>query len=129
MLAEKIRDGVNPQIQIIEEVHPLKIKGIIGTSSGTVGSGFHGLLSALSQGIPALATGWSLKYQMLFKDYGFPKGLLNVHMTPSELQKTMDLIIVEKSNQEIVNKIQSNSTNLKNETNKMWHEVFSLLKK
>ena len=90
MLAKKIRDAVSPSIQIIKEDHPLKIKGIIGASSGTVGSRFHGLVSALSQGIPALATGWSHKYQMLFEDYGFLDGLLDVNMPIDELHKKMD---------------------------------------
>lgn len=127
MLAEKIRDAVSQDVQIIKEAHPLKIKGILGVSTGTVGSRFHGLVSALSQGTPALATGWSHKYQMLFQDYGFPEGLLNVHMTQDELQKTMDLIIDETSKQNVIKKIQSNSHILKKETEKMWHEVKNLL--
>lgn len=128
MLAEKIRDAVSQDVQIIKESHPLKIKGILGVSSGTVGSRFHGLVSALSQGTPALATGWSHKYQMLFQDYGFSEGLLNVHMSKDELHKTMDLIIDETSKQNVIEKIQSNSQRLKLETEQMWAEVMKVLK-
>lgn len=128
MLAEKIRDAVSQDVQIIKESHPLKIKGILGVSSGTVGSRFHGLVSAFSQGTPALATGWSHKYQMLFQDYGFPEGLLNVHMSKDELHKTMDLIIDETSKQNVIEKIQSNSQRLKQETEQMWADVMKVIK-
>lgn len=127
-LAEKIRDAVSKDIQIIKESHPLKIKGILGVSSGTVGSRFHGLVSALSQGTPALATGWSHKYQMLFQDYDFSEGLLNVHITKDELHKIMDLVIDEKFKQSVIEKIQSNSQRLKKETEQMWADVMKVLK-
>ena len=128
MLAKKIRDAVSPSIQIIKEDHPLKIKGIIGASSGTVGSRFHGLVSALSQGIPALATGWSHKYQMLFEDYGFLDGLLDVNMPIDELHKKMDLLFNAATKEKIVSMIKKNSKNQKQQTQKMWDEVISVLK-
>lgn len=128
MLAEKIRDAVSSEIQIIKEAHPLKIKGILGVSSGTVGSRFHGLVSALSQGTPSLATGWSHKYQMLFEDYGFPEGLLNVQMTKEELHGVMDLIINDTNRAKVTETIQNNSAILKQETKKMWNEVMAVIK-
>src|SRR5690606_16707582 len=76
-LADKLSAAVGG-IPVIEEKGALQIKGILGACSGTLGSRFHGLVSALSQGVPALATGWSHKYQMLFEDYGVPEGLLEV---------------------------------------------------
>ena len=128
MLAEKIRDAVSPNVQIINETHPIKIKGILGVSSGTVGSRFHSLVSALSQGTPALATGWSHKYQMLFEDYGFQEGLLNVNMSIDELRRKMDLLFDVTTNKEIVNMLKENSKNLKQQTRKMWEEVVATLK-
>jgi polysaccharide pyruvyl transferase WcaK-like protein len=128
MLAENIRDAVDQDIQIIKEDNPLKIKGILGVSSGTVGSRFHGLVSALSQGTPALATGWSHKYQMLFEDYGFPEGMLNVHMEKEELQTTMDLILDETNKLKVVGKLKLNSQRLKQETDLMWTDVINALK-
>src|SRR5690606_2234902 len=64
-LADELSAAVGG-IPIVKESGALEIKGILGACSGTLGSRFHGLVSALSQGVPALATGWSHKYQMLF---------------------------------------------------------------
>jgi polysaccharide pyruvyl transferase WcaK-like protein len=126
-LAKKIRDAVSPDIQIIKEVHPLKIKGIIGISSAMVGSRYHGLVSALSQGVPALATGWSHKYQMLFEDYGFPEGLLDVHSSKESLQKKIDLILGEDNRKSLITMLQVNSEKLKCKTELMWIDVFRVL--
>ena len=128
ILAEKIRDAVSSNVQIINETHPIKIKGILGVSSGTVGSRFHGLVSALSQGTPALATGWSHKYKMLFEDYGFEDGLLNVNMSIDELHRKMDLLFDVTTKKKIVNMLKENSKNLKQQTQKMWEKVLSTLK-
>jgi len=127
ILAKKIRDAVSSNVQIIIESNPLKIKGILGLSSGTVGSRFHGLVSALSQGTPALATGWSHKYKMLFEDYGFPEGFLNVLITKEELHKKMDLIFDDASNGAIVAGIKVKSERLKRESEEMWGDVLEVL--
>ena len=128
ILAEKIRDAVNTNIQIIKETNPLKIKGILGTSSATVGSRFHGLVSALSQGIPALGVGWSHKYQMLFEDYGFSEGLLDLHMPIDELHKKMDLLFNVTTKEKIVRMIKKNNENQEQQARKMWDEVIVFLK-
>ena len=85
-LAQHVAKETGQNIRIIYENHALRIKGIIGACDGVISSRFHGLVSALSQGIPALSTGWSHKYKMLFKDYGFPEGVLSVKAGPLEIQ-------------------------------------------
>ncbi|MBE0471975.1 MAG: polysaccharide pyruvyl transferase family protein [Methyloprofundus sp.] len=129
MLAEEIRNAVSAEIQIIKETDPLKIKGILSVSSGTVGSRFHGLVSALSQGVPALATGWSHKYQMLFEDYGFPEGLLEVTMSKNQIHSKLDLITNEATKLDISNKLKINSIRMKSEVEGMWREIIETVNK
>lgn len=126
MLAQKISDAVGG-VTIIKEDHPLKIKGILGLCEGTIGSRFHGLVSALSQGVPSLGTGWSHKYKMLFEEYGFEDGMMDVLMSEEQIKEKIDLIINKKSKETIKTIILKKSELLKRKSEKMWDDVFNIL--
>ncbi len=69
VLCEAIRAGTGGRAEILVHEDPLALKALIGSARFVVTSRFHGFVSALSQGVPALATSWSHKYQMLAADY------------------------------------------------------------
>lgn len=114
-------------IPIIVEKHPLKIKGILGASVATIGSRFHGLVSALSQGVPSLATGWSHKYEELFRDYGFPEGIVSVDDSKDVLISKIDRLIDPNTNQELSEALLEASERLKIQTEEMWEKVFAVI--
>ncbi len=126
LLADKIKKDTGGGVAIIKESHPLRIKGILGACEGTISSRYHGLVSALSQGVPSLATGWSHKYQELFEDYGFRDGLLDVSMDEVEVCKRIDLILNDKTRNTIIAEINKRSRMLKVQSNSMWEEVLSI---
>jgi len=126
-IAKKICNSVGGKLPIIKENHPLKIKGILGSVEGTIGSRFHGLVSALSQGIPSLATGWSHKYRVLFEDYGFAEGIMDVQASEKKICEKIDLIVDSTSKQKIKKKIDEKSLIFKHQTEKMWQDIFCLL--
>ena len=123
-LAEKLSAAVGG-IPIVQESGALEIKGILGACSGTLGSRFHGLVSALSQGVPALATGWSHKYQMLFEDYGFADGLVEVTTDEAEIKRKIDLVTDESARIEAL--IQAHTAQLKQQSEQMWQQVFEVI--
>ncbi len=127
ILAEKIRCAVGGILPVINEGNPLKIKGILGACEGTIGSRYHGLVSALSQGVPSLATGWSHKYRILLEDYGFGEGLMDVKASKKEIHKKIDLIIDTGSKQKIRTNISEKSDTQKQLSEEMWQEVFYCL--
>ena len=111
-------------IPIVREEDPLALKGILGLCDATVGSRFHGLVSALSQGVPALATGWSHKYVSLFEDYGFAEGVIDVNLAEDALFKKLDLLIDEKSKRELRKRLTTYSQELKSKSKEMWELIF-----
>lgn len=127
LLAEQVKESVGGAIPIVKETNPLAIKGILGSCDGTIGSRFHGLVSALSQGVPSLATGWSHKYQKLFDDYGFPDGMLSPTVTLEELKYKINIIIDKESNILIRSRLIKHSEILKKNTDLMWKKVFRIL--
>lgn len=127
MLAQEISKACGGEVEIITESHPLKIKGILGACRGTVGSRFHGLVSALSQGVPSLATGWSHKYRMLFEDYGFGEGILDIMAGEDEIREKIDLIVEPDSRQQIQTTLNEKTHGFKQQSEQMWQEVIGLI--
>jgi len=126
-LAENIRDATGGDLPIVLESNPLKIKGILGLCQGTISSRFHALVSALSQGVPSLGTGWSHKYKMLFEDYGFSEGLVNVLSPNEKIEKKIDLIIQAESRANISNILDNKSKLIKWRVEEMWKEIFDVI--
>lgn len=114
-------------VPVILEEDPLKIKGIIGQSKLFFGSRFHGLVSALAQGVPAIATGWSHKYEMLFQDYNCKNLILSPSDSYEKVKEVLNLVIQDKSREEIVKEISERATELKKDSEKMWQTVYQQL--
>jgi len=114
-------------VEIVREHDPLRIKGILGASFASVGSRFHGLVSAMSQGVPTLGTGWSHKYAELFGDYGAADLLVDVSGSEERLAAALDRITNEQARVELVSVLQARSEVLKAKSAQMWSEVFTLI--
>lgn len=99
----------------------------MGNSRAVIGSRFHRLINALSQATPAYAIGWSHKYEMLFEDFGFPEGILDLDMNNEELTHKLNLIEEETTRIDIINIIVLNGGELKDKINKMWDKIYNLI--
>jgi polysaccharide pyruvyl transferase WcaK-like protein len=114
-------------LPILTEANALKIKGILGASKATIGSRFHGLVSALSQGVPSIATGWSHKYQELFREYSFEDGIISVDVLEADLHNMIDRIVDEPSCSEISISLKRESERSKLFSQDMWGKVYSVI--
>jgi len=126
-LGIKIQKHVNAKIDIIREVDPLYIKGILGACQAVISSRYHGLVSALSKGVPCLGTGWSHKYQMLFEDYNCPECLLTMKETDDEILEKLALITDKKISNQLKDKINKAAKYQMKLTNNMWDEVIEVI--
>jgi colanic acid/amylovoran biosynthesis protein len=126
-IGNEIVSQSNLKMDIIKQTDPLKIKGLISQCSGVISSRYHGLISALSQGIPALATGWSHKYEMLFSDYDFSDGIISVLASDSEIKNKIESITNQESKNILIQKLKNKAEKQKENTNIMWNMVFSVI--
>jgi colanic acid/amylovoran biosynthesis protein len=124
-ICKTLNDCFHGELELIEESDPLKVKGIIGNSKAVVCSRFHGCVSALSQGVPNLGTSWSHKYEQLFSEYGVPELLIDPTASNDQLMLLMDNII--NKNDDVLNKINSNSVKYKSITEEMWSKVVAVV--
>lgn len=69
-LARRILERTQHDVPVVSDSDPRRIKAVVGSALFVVGSRFHGLVSALSQGVPSMGTSWSHKYRQLFSEYG-----------------------------------------------------------
>ncbi len=113
-----------PEIEIHAEDDPLVIKAIIGASHVVFSSRFHGLVSALSQAVPALGTSWSHKYRMLFADYEFEDGLIDTLAVDREsLDHIVESVAADSANKFIRKSLKVHSTGMKKAATQMWDQV------
>jgi polysaccharide pyruvyl transferase WcaK-like protein len=114
-------------VDVISESDPLKLKGLIGSCYLMVGSRFHGLVSALSQNVPAVGTGWSHKYQMLFKDYDQADALLSVDSDQDRIAECLAPRLNPESHETERARLQVHSERHKTLAKAMWTEIWGLV--
>lgn len=118
-LAESL--GISP---VIEESDPVRTKGIVGTAGLVISSRYHGCVSALSQGVPCIATSWSHKYQELFDDFGL-RELVLIKPDCAFAIDRLNTLIDRRS--EISRHLRESSATLASRVEKMWQDVFAVL--
>jgi polysaccharide pyruvyl transferase WcaK-like protein len=128
-LAEDVNALHQQKLKIIREEDPLKVKGMIGQCQAVVTSRFHGLVSALSQGIPCICVGWSHKYKALLEDYHFSAGILEQEeLTYPALKTKIKHLFNEEQLRENREKLKAAAKAQEQLSEEMWAQVFKVLK-
>lgn len=69
-LVEELKQRCDFTIKVVEPTTAKQAKAYIKKSRLVVTSRFHGLVSAITQGVPVVATSWGHKYDALLDEYG-----------------------------------------------------------
>jgi colanic acid/amylovoran biosynthesis protein len=124
MLAER---GVSPQV--IKDPDPLVLKRYLGDAEFVIGSRFHALVSALSQGVPTIGAGWSHKYQELFDDFDVPEFVITDVDDSQHLEALVARVGNADQRTQLSEVISKAAASKKIKIEGMWEQVFDLIDK
>jgi polysaccharide pyruvyl transferase WcaK-like protein len=127
-LAKKINDGLNSPLQILQESDPVCLKRIISRFDLLIGSRFHALVSALSQGVPSICIGWSHKYENLMMDYGLADNVIALS-SDGAAWCAIERLLDRRTWAHQKKTIESRKQAMIDEINAMWSEIGSALHK
>lgn len=103
---------------------PLILKAYLGQSKFVIGSRFHGLISALSQGVPVISLGWSHKYHELLADYDIAENYIDFNNKDSV--PALDRLLDPESFSEIKVKVETNAKIQKEKSILAWYKIKEL---
>lgn len=129
VLAKRLfKEASSPQVSIVTEENPESLKMLISKSMFLIGSRYHTLVAAFSKKVPAIALGWSHKYEMLFEEFGCKHLVIN-HDTPIEtIIEMVNEIVDEEKNGFYRQDISERLKKMYLTNRKMWDQVTEALK-
>ncbi len=127
-ICERLRQRYDPVLPMFASKSAQEIKGVIGTAAGVITSRFHGLVSALVQGVPAMCTSWSHKYEALLADFGRPEWILrpgdDAHTTEARVNAWLDEGVEAGATEQ--QRLAGIAVEYKRKTQALWDDVCSL---
>lgn len=120
-LCHQINESRNNKLEVVTNLAAKNVKGVIGNSKIVISSRFHGVASALSQGVPCMATSWNHKYEMLFNDFDQKNMVLKDNLDWDFNREILEVLFEQYS--EIQDKLKIKKTDLVNQINLMWLEI------
>ena len=105
----------------------LRLKGAIGSARLVIASRYHALVSALSQGVPAIGTSWSHKYDRLFEEYGHSDYLLAPERGPAVLRERCAHLASRDGQAEVRSRLRERAAAQRAAVEAMWREVDTVI--
>lgn len=127
-LARLIAGSLGDGVTVYADDDPLKLKAFIAKSLCLIGSRYHSIVAALSQGVPALAMGWAHKYPELLADFNCGAMAFDETRSDTEILQSATSLFDQESNESLRGRIAEAKQDLVAQGETMWSEVISHLK-
>ncbi len=125
-LAHQLAERISPSM-VFEHEHAGVLKSFIGGSRFIVGSRFHAVVAAFSQGVPAIAIGWAHKYDLLAEEFDsadlLHRGSDNQEHLVDLVNELSDPVRNEQRRERIIDRKEQ----LRKPNDAMWQDVRGLL--
>lgn len=126
-LAAMLQRELGQPLPIVRDADPLQIKSIIRASYALVGSRYHALVGALSQGVPCVGIGWCHKYAELFAEYHCPSSYFFSDAPQAGIDRAIDSLIDPAAHETLRQNICQASAAQKQRSEQMWDDVDAAL--
>jgi colanic acid/amylovoran biosynthesis protein len=126
-LVNELQKRLDKPLPVLASDSPLILKGYLAQARLVVSSRFHALVGALSQGVPAIAVGWSHKYELLLQDYGCREMVHTLRSPIESLDALLDQALSETARGDLMTRIQSAAKHQGELVEEMWHKVDAVL--
>lgn len=127
-IAVDVCQATGLDLEIVDKLDPQHCKWLLGRAAWVLGSRYHALVSALSQGVPVLAAGWSHKYQTLLTDYAADQWMLDVSATEAEWEGKVSALCYPAERDVIAAGIAARATQLRAASESMWRQVLEVIR-
>ena len=125
-IARTVAKMCSKDVPVVDPCDAYEIKCIISKSSLVISSRYHGLVSALSTGVPVVAIGWTHKYVELLSDYGVSD--LMVELNVNDVEKRISWLLYSRNKRaDFISKINAAGKLQKNKSIEMWDMVFNTI--
>jgi len=126
-LAAHLQHAAGGAIPVIHEQDALLLRARIADAYLVIGSRYHALVSALSNGVPVLASGWSHKYESLLRDFGCERYDVGPTIDSSALHGLIDELTDPQTRSALRSRILRHRAGLIGQINEMWSLVHATL--
>jgi len=114
-------------LKIFTDENPCILKGMLGKADCVIGSRFHALVSALSQGVLCIGAGWSHKYPELFSDFALNDYIISDFTNQSAVDAIFNRISNNDSKKQDQEGLIKAVQVVKDKVELMWAEVEATL--
>ncbi len=117
-----IARSLGSAVEIIALEDPMQTKAVLANSKAVISSRYHGLVSALSSGVPSFACGWSHKYQHLMAEYGL--GGFSVTMEdPAQISSALERFETAAQLARVTALLRHNAGKVRGKSSMLWDDV------